>query len=454
MRSPPRCKARGRPLGKVPDNRVDLALLDQIFLDHNILAVRSISTPMTTAVTQAMTQLSLLLSPDGIRPQSLTEGDPFLYHRFGNKHPERIRDEWFATLQSLESARVALLGVPSDNGAAYHRGSKLGPYGLRMQFASKKNLYERLAEAGVIDIGDVISSRLFIRDDLVPQHVIDSLRERRWGSQGAEFELPISPHSMLERTLDCLRTINPQLRVMLIGGDHSISQVPTVALAQDETNASRDLGILQIDAHPDLSLGVEGLSLGYEAWAYHANQALGGAGRMQQVGIRVANRKQVIRRADGLGIRQYWAAEFSKNNADALIAEVMQKFRDAGVRRLYLSNDIDGTDYRWAAATGVPTRARGLHPAWVSALIAAAGEQFEVVGADLMEVAPLLNLQIAGEPVRTLQTAAHYVYAHVEALYGDTFGSSNPFELPTPAPQSAPLEVPYTSEGHNPFTLD
>jgi agmatinase len=92
-----------------------------------------------------------------------------------------------------------------------------------------------------------------------------------------------------------------------------------------------------------------------------------------------------------------------------LAERVVDHLRAVGVRRVYVSNDIDGTDAYWAAACGTPEPG-GLEPEHVLAVLRAVGSQFEILGADLVEVAPGLSLdrEAAG---RTLTTAASYLRA-------------------------------------------
>ena len=75
---------------------------------------------------------------------------------------------------------------------------------------------------------------------------------------------------------------------------------------------------------------------------------------------------------------------------------------------MYVSNDIDGTDPKFAAATGTP-EPDGLTPELVSGLTLRLGEYFPLIGGDLVEVAPPLAGEVEGEPERTLTTAGQYL---------------------------------------------
>ena len=112
-------------------------------------------------------------------------------------------------------------------------------------------------------------------------------------------------------------------------------------------------------------------------------------------------------------------------------ADIVDSLRRAGVSRLYVSNDIDGTDPRWAAATGT-AEPNGLRTSDVEVILGTVTAAIECVGADLVEVAPTLKWHVPGEPRRTLQTAARYALLQIDALLGG--GSDLAAALPFPAP--------------------
>ena len=73
------------------------------------------------------------------------------------------------------------------------------------------------------------------------------------------------------------------------------------------------------------------------------------------------------------------------------------------MRGVYFSNDVDGTDARFAPATGTPEMG-GLEPEWVLALLRRLAAEVGVVAADLVEVAPPLGTP--DETARTLDLSA------------------------------------------------
>jgi arginase family enzyme len=79
---------------------------------------------------------------------------------------------------------------------------------------------------------------------------------------------------------------------------------------------------------------------------------------------------------------------------------------------VYISNDIDGTDAAFADATGTP-EPDGLSVDAVRNIIARVAQHVDVLGADVMEVAPLLG---ADGGAGTVGVAAEYVRASLSAL--------------------------------------
>lgn len=382
-----------------------------------------------------MLQLANILAPQGIKIVTTGAGEvaQFVLDRYGSQEEAAVRKVWENILKEIPQAKWIILGVPMDAGAGFERGAFKGPLGIRSQFLSVPGFYTYLKERGIIDIGDVRVHPSLVSDRLLRRDTIRDIRKERYGNLGNELDLPVSPHSILERTLECLRLLNPQARVMLLGADHSISWIPIKVLTRGERNTEKNLGIVHFDAHTDLLRIRDGIEPSFATWAYHANDAIGRGGRLQQFGIRVSGRSREYWE-ETLGVRQFRMGEILARGAQAVIEETIQNFREIGVERVYTSNDIDGTDPRWAAATGT-LEPDGMVPEFVDAMIKAIWANFEVIGGDLVEVAPPLKWHIPGEPARTLQMAAHYVMEQIRV-------TPNPFSIPPPAFREAVLGTP------------
>ena len=78
---------------------------------------------------------------------------------------------------------------------------------------------------------------------------------------------------------------------------------------------------------------------------------------------------------------------------------------------VYFSNDIDGTDEKWASATGTP-ESEGVTPEFLVALIRRLGENVGIIAGDIMEVAPPLG----GPDDPTVGLAVRYLRETMSAI--------------------------------------
>ncbi len=326
---------------------------------------------------------------------------------------EEVEAAWRTTLSSIASARVAILGIPSDCGAGLVRGAAFGPQGLRAaMLEGNPNFRGWAASNGVIDIGDVAVIPHLLHDDMVSQEQ----REASAGSLYPSLEpdvamtFPVSPLSIAERVVDRLLTINPRLRLFVLGGDHSVAWPVIASLARH--NPDPDWAIVQPDAHTDLLRHRLGVKYCFASWAYHANELLGRSGRLVQVGIRTsAHNKEHWEK--NFGVKQFWAQAVKDRGEAGSIDDIVAHLRSRGVRRVYVSNDIDGTDAAIAPSTGAPETG-GLSDDFIRTLIGRLGEEFSLLGADLVEVAPPVGSE--DDSKRTLAVGASYVMSSLKAL--------------------------------------
>jgi arginase family enzyme len=225
--------------------------------------------------------------------------------------------------------------------------------------------------------------------------------------------LPVSPLSMAERVVDHLLQLNPDLRIFLIGGDHSVTWPIIASLAR---STRERWAILHPDAHTDLLPQRLGVKYCFATWAYHANECLGRDGRLVQVGIRASGRPRQ-HWEQTLGVRQFWAEEIDARGGDAIIGEVIDHLRERAITRVYISNDIDATDPRAAPSTGAPAR-DGLSVAFVRALIERVGDAFPLLGGDIVEVAPSIGSE--EDARRTTNVAACYMLQTLASMVGSS----------------------------------
>jgi agmatinase len=329
---------------------------------------------------------------------------------YGAASEAEVDARWRESLATVSDARVAIMGVPSDTGAGLVRGAAYGPQGVREALlALCPGFRDVAAREGIVDVGDVFVVPQLLHDDMLSDDQRRASRAALYG-EGAPADLPVSPLSVAERVVDRLLTLNPDLRLFVIGGDHSVAWPVVAALAR---HAREPWAIVHPDAHTDLLPARLGVRYCFATWAYHANELLGRGGRLVQVGVRASGRDKAHWEST-LGVRQFWAEEV-RARGDAVIDEILAHLAAIGVRRVYLSNDIDATDAAAAPATGAPA-AEGLPVAFVRALIRRVAAAFPLLGADVVEVAPPL-----GPPQdarRTAEVGAWYMLDSLAAMIG------------------------------------
>jgi arginase family enzyme len=361
-------------------------------------------------------QLAAMLRPagGGIYTVSTGRAEQETLQRalYGARDRDEIEARWRQALEDAAGARVVMLGVPSDCGAGLVRGASFGPQALRAALLAREPRFAEIARAeGIVDVGDVFVVPHILHDDMLSAAQIDACRAAMYGGRPESAALPVSPLSITELVIDRLLAINPALRLMVLGGDHSVTWPVVAALARAQREP---WAIVHLDAHTDLLPERLGVKYCFATWAYHANDRLGRGGRLVQVGVRASGRPR--QHWEGtLGVRQFWADEIRARGEAAILAEVIAHVRSIGVRRVYLSNDIDATDAALAPSTGAPAEG-GLTVDFARALIARVGEAFEVIGGDLVEVAPPI-----GSPEdsrRTTDVGACYMLETLAAMVG------------------------------------
>jgi agmatinase len=323
--------------------------------------------------------------------------------------PAAISEKWRAALERVTQAKLIVLGVPSDVGAGFLRGANIAPQAIRRELLATGSFVYR--DPRVVDIGDVLVVPQLLHDEMLSPAQLTATRQAVYGS---DEPLPVSPLSVCEEVLRLVRRINPDCSTLVLGGDHSVGWPSLKAVAEGREHQT---GILHFDAHTDLMEARLGVRYCFATWAYHANELIGRNQRLVQVGLRISRRTRAEWERE-LDVRQLWMAEMRERPIHDIAAEIIATWQRVGVRGVYVSNDIDGTDPLFAHATGTPEPG-GLDPDQVLRLIDLIGRAFPIWGSDLVEVAPPLAGHSPREPATTLRTAARYVEAQARRSLGD-----------------------------------
>jgi agmatinase len=367
-----------------------------------------------TSDSAAVSELARFLRPagGGLYTVSTGRAEQLALQRtlYGAANEAEVEARWRAALARIPTARVAILGIPSDCGAGLMRGAAYGPQGVREALLRLCPSFQDVAaRAGIVDVGDVFVIPHLLHDEMLSEGQRRAAAAALYGA-AATPDLPVAPLSIAERVVDRLLTLNPDLRVFVLGGDHSVAWPVVAALAR---HTREPWAIVHPDAHTDLLPERLGVKYCFATWAYHANELVGRGGRLVQIGIRASGRDKAHWEST-LGVRQFWADEV-RARGEAVLDDVIAHLRAVGVRRVYLSNDIDATDAAAAPATGAPA-ADGLPVAFVRALIGRVAAEFPLLGADVVEVAPPLGPP--DDARKTAEVGAWYMLDSLAAMIG------------------------------------
>ena len=234
------------------------------------------------------------------------------------------------------------------------------------QWAEKSEKYKQLAQPiiAALEKGEVIATHPKLQSDLnaindACHQMKDELRERAlyWMDQGK--------------------------KVVLLGGDHSTPLGYYEALATKHD----DFGILHLDAHMDLRIAYEGFQYSHASIMFNALH-LPQIAKIVQVGIRdfceqeveVAQRERVVVFTDTDLKKENFEGKAWSQQCQEIISLLPQK--------VVISFDIDGM-YPWYCpntGTPVPGGFSFEQAAYLLSQLAVSGK--EIIGFDLVEVAP------------------------------------------------------------------
>jgi agmatinase len=249
---------------------------------------------------------------------------------------------WPTALGGTAGAAIEVVGIPSDCGNGIASGARLGPGAIR-----RASLAFRSGAAGTDhgDIGDV--------------HGCD------WADVLTRVEQAVEA------------IVRRGSRPIILGGDHAISYAAVAAMRD-----CRPLNVVWFDAHTDFCVWPNA------GWHNHKQvlrriAGLDHVGRILQIGHRGITYFDEASRYERLTVVTAGAAH-------DLSDEVLLAHLPAG-EPFYMSIDIDAIDPRLAPGTGHPVPG-GLSVTRLSRLARTIAANRQVVGLDMMEVNPLLDL--------------------------------------------------------------
>ncbi|HAV77005.1 MAG TPA: agmatinase [Anaerolineae bacterium] len=246
----------------------------------------------------------------------------------------------------------SIIGIPYDGAACARKGAALGPDRMRFWSTHLTPFSEdrtRLGDIRIADLGDIPISHQESDFELIRQKVAG---------------LPNIP--------------------IILGGDHSVS-IP-VLQAQRERYKDQRLGLLWVDAHPDLCDEFTGSKLSHACTLRRALEFGYDPSEICMVGLRSWEDQEIDLIENG-GLNVYTAVEVAERGMRSVASSVRSKLSDCDA--VHISLDIDCLDPAFAPGTGIPD-AGGLSTRDVITLFREL-RGLPLIGMDLVEVAPPLD---------------------------------------------------------------
>jgi agmatinase len=260
------------------------------------------------------------------------------------------------SIQDVEHADIAVVGVPFDSGTSFRPGARFGPAHIR-EHSRQLHPYHQIHET------------FPFRD----QQVVDA------GDVG------VGPYG-IEQAVDAIHAHAERLtqqgtRILALGGDHTIA----LPLLRAAAGRHGPLAVLHFDAHLDTWDILHGAAIWHGSpFRRAAEEGLLDLEHCQHVGIRGGVYDPIELDDDRrLGFNIIRSEAFQERTMTSIAEQIRDRL---GTGPVYISIDIDVLDPAQAPGTGTPEvagmttrelftvlrRLRGLH----------------IVGADVVEVAP------------------------------------------------------------------
>jgi agmatinase len=253
----------------------------------------------------------------------------------------------------LAGADALVLGVPWDRNASFGRGAGGGPAAILECLRTQIELYDRFSGTE--------PARLF----RIGHAMLDEVRD-------------LGPAEMIDAV--AARVAESDALVVVLGGTHTVSLGPLRALARRLDPST--ITVVQLDAHLDLrddDSDYNDVDPGPLAHSCVMRRAHELGFRLCAVGVRAfARAEHDYARAHRLPVFEWGRGPEPAH--DEILAAI-------ATERVYLSIDVDGFDPAVMPATGTPVPG-GISWDWGSALVRRLCREKEVVGADIVEVAP------------------------------------------------------------------
>lgn len=296
---------------------------------------------------------------------------------------------------SAEQSEIIIIPVPWEVTVSYGAGASEGPEAIldaSFQVDLNHQNFPELWKLGMYfaEIPDTWKSNSDKYKELA-QPIIHALEEGKNIAEIPALQTNLDEINIVCRDLHTqvkektLYWLNQGKKVVLLGGDHSTPLGYYEALATQHDN----FGILHLDAHMDLRIAYEGFTYSHASIMYNALQ-IPQISKIVQVGIRdfCEQEVDVVKSQNGRVLvhtdsdlkKETFEGKTWQQQCDAIITSLPQK--------VCISFDIDGM-YPWYCpntGTPVPGGFSFEQATYLFNKLAQSGK--EIIGIDLVEVAP------------------------------------------------------------------
>ena len=267
-------------------------------------------------------------------------------------------------LNDLGDADVAIVGAPFDWGTTNRPGARFGPRAIRAgdylwTAASRPHLptgIDPFQELDIVDIGDF---------DLVPGHIDESIELIRRG---------------------VTRIAEQGTTPIVLGGDHSITFPNAGAVA--DIHGHGEVALIHFDAHADTAETHHGHLVGHGTPMRRLIESGAVPGhRFVQIGLRgYWPPPRIVEWMREQNMRSYLMTDIVERGLRSVVDEAVAYALD-GASKAFISVDIDVVDPGMAPGTGTPEPG-GLTSRELLDTVRRIAREFDVVGADVVEVSP------------------------------------------------------------------
>ncbi len=249
-----------------------------------------------------------------------------------------LSKNWIGSVDSYDSAEIVMIGLPFDGTCSYRPGSRFAPERLR------------IASWGLEDYSPVYDKHL---DDV-----------KFFDAGELEFPLGNTKKSMdlIEKNASII--FESGKKYLGIGGEHLVTY-PAVKACKEKYG---DIAIIHFDAHTDLREDYLGEKLSHASVMRRIGEVVG-----------FENIKQI-------GIRSGLKEEFELMKKYNTLVKSSNDLKQIKSKKIFLTIDVDVLDPAYMPGTGTP-EPDGLtyreFAEWIKFL-----QDFDIVGADIVELAP------------------------------------------------------------------